>query len=224
MRSQKMIGWKKLTGAIEKHPEYDSFASLILDSNNTWIIDSAGDQYTNSGVALHRFHGIEIDNVRLVRCDVFAPAGAAALYRRDIFISVNGFDESYFCYYEDVDLGFRMHLSGCKCLLVSDAIVFHVSGGVTGGENNATSNYYCQRNFIATYIKNMPMPLFLYSLPVHLYTILKGVLKGILKGNGILILKATLYAFIAVPKYWKMRHTIQSQRKLALHDLLIGSV
>ena len=43
--------------------------------------------------------------------EVFAPCAAAALYRRAAFEAAGGFDEHYFCYFEDVDLGFRLRLA-----------------------------------------------------------------------------------------------------------------
>lgn len=51
---------------------------------------------------------------------------AAALYSREEFLSADGFDEDYFSYFEDVDLGFRIRLGGGKSLYVSEAVVSHV--------------------------------------------------------------------------------------------------
>lgn len=48
--------------------------------------------------------------------EIFAPCAAAALYRRSVLQQLGGFDEHYFCYMEDVDLGFRLRLLGHSAL------------------------------------------------------------------------------------------------------------
>ena len=47
---------------------------------------------------------------------VFSPCAAAAVYRSDAFKQAGGFDERFFCYCEDVDLGFRLRLLGYECV------------------------------------------------------------------------------------------------------------
>ena len=68
-------------------------------------------------------------------CEVFSPCAAAALYRREALTEVGGFDEDYFCYMEDVDLGFRLRLAGHCSLYVPQSIAHHVGSGVTGGQH-----------------------------------------------------------------------------------------
>ena len=46
----------------------------------------------------------------------FSPCGASAIYERDLFLEIGGFDERFFCYCEDVDLGMRLQLSDEKCV------------------------------------------------------------------------------------------------------------
>ena len=55
------------------------------------------------------------------RGEVFSASAAAALYRRDAFLEVGGFDERFFCYYEDTDLAFRLRLAGHRCWYVPTA-------------------------------------------------------------------------------------------------------
>jgi GT2 family glycosyltransferase len=64
--------------------------------------------------------------------EIFSPCAAAALYRTDALLSVGGFDEDYFCYAEDVDLGFRFRLAGHRCMYVPDAVVHHIGSAVAG--------------------------------------------------------------------------------------------
>ena len=97
---------------------------------------------------------------------MFGPTGAAALYRRDWLVRLGGFDESFFCYFEDVDLNLRLQVAGGRCLYVPAARVRHVGGASTGGLSTFTI-YHSQRNLVWTYVKSMPPHLFWRYLPMH---------------------------------------------------------
>ncbi len=56
---------------------------------------------------------------------VLFACGGAMLIKRDIFIKLGGFDPKYFAYFEDVDLGWRLWITGYRVLLVPDSIVYH---------------------------------------------------------------------------------------------------
>lgn len=51
--------------------------------------------------------------------------GGAMLIKRDVFIKLGGFDPKYFAYFEDVDLGWRLWITGYRVLLVPDSVVYH---------------------------------------------------------------------------------------------------
>lgn len=55
-------------------------------------------------------------------------SGACLLLRREAFEAVGGFDESYFMFFEDLDLGERLTLAGWQNLYVPGARVTHVGG------------------------------------------------------------------------------------------------
>ena len=77
--------------------------------------------------------GIIVDADVQAGVDAAAVAAlAAALYRRDAFLSLGGFDEDFFCYLEDVDLGFRLRLAGQPCRYVPQAIINHQGSASTG--------------------------------------------------------------------------------------------
>jgi GT2 family glycosyltransferase len=82
-------------------------------------------------------------------------------------LEAGGFDEDYFAYQEDVDLGFRLRLRGLRCYLVPTAIVYHVGAG-SSGLRSSFSIYYGHRNLVWTYFKNMLCWFWLY-LPSSLH-------------------------------------------------------
>jgi GT2 family glycosyltransferase len=208
-----------LLQAAAEHPDLSVFASLVLKSGGD-TVDSAGDSFLASGIAVHRLAGHDAKDPVVTRaCEVFAPCAAAAMYRREAFLRVGGFDESFFAYYEDVDLGFRLRLQGYRCGYVPGAVVRHVGAGTTGGEGNPLSNYYGQRNLILTYVKNMPGALFWRFLPRHLWAVLKGVGKGLVQGRGWLVLRATGAAVRRLPACLQRRREIQRSRRVRGADL-----
>lgn len=62
-------------------------------------------------------------------------SGSCLLVRRSAFDEIGGFDEGYFMYFEDVDLGFRFGRAGWRNVYEPAASVTHVGAHSTGGES-----------------------------------------------------------------------------------------
>jgi GT2 family glycosyltransferase len=142
-------------------------ASLQLSAEDPDILDGAGDMMSVIGVA---WRGGYLGPRRLRPdgpVEVFAACAAAALYRRDAFEAAGGFDERFFCYHEDVDLGFRLRLRGGRCVLEPNAIVRHV-GSASSNAISGFAEYHGMRNREWTFAKDMPWALMPIALPCHL--------------------------------------------------------
>jgi hypothetical protein len=96
--------------------------------------------------------------------EVFCPCGAAALYKRDMLERVGLFDEDYFSYYEDLDLGWRGRLNGWKCMYVAGAVVHHYHSR-THGAASPMKAYYIERNRLWFMLKNYPAQHVIASIP-----------------------------------------------------------
>lgn len=87
-------------------------------------------------------------------------SGSCQLVRRAAFDEVGGFDESYFMYFEDVDLGARLGNAGWRNLYVPDAVVTHTGAHSTAGERAAamraehhrSAYLYLSRKYSAWYL------------------------------------------------------------------------
>ena len=203
----------RLMRAASENQDYSCFASLLLDDANPEIVDGAGDAVHVSGMHWRSGHGTAVsDRARRAR-EVFSPCAAAALYRRDVFLAAGGFDERFFCYAEDVDLGFRLRLAGHRCLYIPDAVVRHVGAATSGGRHSDFYVYYGQRNLVWLYIKNMPGALFWLYLPQHLLANLAAIVRFALRGQGRVILRAKWHAIQELPRVWRQRRAIQAARK-----------
>jgi GT2 family glycosyltransferase len=172
-----------------------------------------------SGLVWRERHGARQQAGDLVPQKIFSPCAAAALYRRQALVDVGGFDEDYFCYVEDVDLGFRLRLAGHKAMYVPDAVVHHVGSATTGGQHSDFSVYHGHRNLVWTFVKNMPGVLFWLLLPLHLMMNAMMLVWFIARGQGQVILRAKRDAIKGLPKAWLKRRQIQERRVASIKDI-----
>lgn len=210
---------EKLLRTTEQNPEYSFFSSRQIQLNAPQLLDGAGDIYHISGLAWRNGYRLSSKAHGHEQKEVFSPCAAAALYSREAFLNVGGFDEDYFSYFEDVDLGFRLRLSGAKCLYVPEAVVHHV-GSASTGKRSDFSVYYGYRNMIWTFVKNMPVQLVWFFLPLHISAILFFAIYLTIRGQGKTIWKAIFDAVCGLPKMIEKRRSIQKNRKTKPGELL----
>jgi GT2 family glycosyltransferase len=165
----------QLVAAADRHPQVAAFGSLQRDASDPQRIDGFGDHYLLWGLAwrgqiLPPHSGADLDYV-------FGVCAAAALYRADVLRAVGGFEGRFFCFYEDVDVAFRLRLAGHPCAMVRAAVVDHVGGASFEGKSDF-ADYLIARNQWWVLIRNMPTALLLLAVPgflaIHLVSALKG--------------------------------------------------
>lgn len=131
------------------------------------ILDGAGDYYHASGLAWRAGFGHPASSAPQQSHDAFGPCGAGALYHCETFLRLGGYDERFFCYFEDVDMAYRMRLAGGHCVQSAHAIIDHVSSGISGRASDFAV-YHGTRNRIWTFVKNTPGLLLPLLLPLHI--------------------------------------------------------
>ncbi|AKF36271.1 TPA: glycosyltransferase family 2 protein [Yersinia enterocolitica] len=211
---------EKLMVAARENPSIVIFGSKQLCYPDTNIIDGTGDVYHISGLAWRRGHGVKVQQGDHYSKEIFSPCAGAAMYKRSALAEVEGFDSDFFCYVEDVDLGFRLRLIGHKALYVDNAIVQHVGSGTSGGKHSDFSVYYGHRNLVWVYVKNMPISLLILSFPLHILLNLISIIKFGLDGKLSVILRSKRDAIKGLPRMIKKRKSIQKNRKIRPMSLL----
>jgi GT2 family glycosyltransferase len=201
-----------LQDATKRNPDCSFFGSTLLIADNPDMLDGTGDIYHMSGLAWRGAHGTARLNAPTIEYEVFSPCAAAALYRRDAFLTVGGFDEDFFCYMEDVDLGFRLRLAGHRCMQIPTAIAHHIGSATSGGQHSDFATYHGHRNLVWTYVKNMPTPLFWMLLPLHLLLNLMTIIAISFRGQTRMIWRAKWDALRGLPRTWHKRSEIQRMR------------
>lgn len=210
---------ESLLKCAEDHPTVTAFGSCQLSSTKDDVLDGVGDCYHLSGLVWRDRHGAIQESADLLRKEIFSPCAAAALYRRQALMDLDGFDEDYFCYVEDVDLGFRLRLAGHQAMYVPEAVVRHVGAATSGGQRSSFSVYHGHRNLVWTFVKNMPGVLFWALLPLHIVLNVAAIIYFIVRGQGGVILRSKSDAIKGLPKMWRKRREIQAKRVATVGEI-----
>lgn len=204
---------ESLLKAAQKQPNA-CFSSRQIQANNPELLDGEGDLYRAIGFAKRINYNVPVYPSEEDFVEIFSPCAAAALYPRQAFLEVGGFDEDFFSYYEDVDLGFRLRLHGLNAYYVPGAVVHHI-GSASTGKLSDFSVYHEHRNLLWTYLKNMPAYLLWLTLPAHF---LIGF-SFLLTRHPRVIWQAKKDALKALPTVLIKRKKIQKNRKASVKEI-----
>lgn len=146
-------GWLEALLAVvsSSPPDVWAWGSVLVD--DTGVIESAGDGWRHGTTAYKLLQGAPVSALPEQAYEVFAAPGAAPLFRRDVFLALSGYDESFFLYYEDIDLAWRARLQGHRALLVPTARVRHL--GAASGRPFRTW-FHISRNALWCGVRNPP--------------------------------------------------------------------
>ena len=125
---------------IEK-PEITAACSKLMLMEHPAILNALGGGMSRMGCGFDCFFGFTSTHRAIASIlqkrslPVFFPTAAAMLISKKDFLRVGGFDKSFFMYHEDVDLGWRIWLSGGEVHVCMDSVVHHRFGGTTSVEH-----------------------------------------------------------------------------------------
>jgi GT2 family glycosyltransferase len=196
-----------------------SFACWMKQADREDVVDGLGDSYHISGLAWRRRHGRRCRQGWLIADEVFGACGGAAFYRVSALIEVGGFEDALFCYFEDVDLAFRLRSRGYVASLVPTATVSHI-GSATSSLRGPIPTYYGVRNMSWVYIRNMPLGLLIVTLPLHLLAQIAMFGLAAARGQALAAARAQWDAVREIPAKLRERRSIQAQREVGALALL----
>ena len=157
---------KEMVKAIERSPKTFSVSSKMIQLYHKDLMDDAGDMYSVLGWAYQRGVGQKSSGYNKA-CRVFSACAGAAIYRREVFDKIGGFDEDHFAYLEDIDVGYRAKICGYENWYCPKAVVYHVGSGTSGSKYNSFKVKLAARNNLYLNYKNMPLlQLILNFLPI----------------------------------------------------------
>jgi len=134
----------------------------ILDLNDDFSAIFTGiygecDDFTLKDLRTLRYYNSnekELSANKLKKYQVAMLGGASLIIKNDIFESYPFIDESYYFYWEDVDIGKRILIKGKKIKNISEIKVFHKQGASTNFEDTLYLDYRARLKFIKKYYNN----------------------------------------------------------------------
>jgi GT2 family glycosyltransferase len=221
-----------LIAYAESNPQAGMFACEVR-LMGTLLLDSAGMLIAADGSSKQRGHEQPAADFTQASAALF-PSGSAALYRRSMFDHIGLFDENFFLYCEDTDLGLRARWAGWDCCYVPGAVVEHFYSH-SAGRATPLKAYYIERNRLYTVLKNFPARL-LWRIPFasawrylwHLIALLAGEGKGAeFRQSGhsaallpFLVLRAYAATLGRLPYLLGERRRIRKSRRISSNEFL----
>jgi GT2 family glycosyltransferase len=196
-------------------------------------LDSAGMLMCADGSSKQRGHG-QPPQAYSQATEALLPSGSAALYRREMLEAIGGFDEDFFLYCEDTDVGLRARWAGWTCRYVPEAIVEHRYSH-SAGRASALKAYYVERNRLFVVAKNFPASAVarapftsLVRYAWHAYFMLRGQgMSGHFRERGVgmalawFVLKAHFALLAQIRALGSKRRMIQKTAKLTPTEFLV---
>ena len=221
-----------LVAAAEGDPAVGMCASRIYVWRRPDLLDGAGLIVSGDGIGRGRGR-LEEDGERYQReADVLLPSACAALYRRAMLDEIGLFDEDFFAYCEDTDLGLRGRIAGWRCRYVPGAIARHRYSRSTDAHSPFKA-FHVERNRIWVVMKCFPPRLAVasvvytlarYALQVYAAASGRGAAGKLAAGRSpwalaAIIIRAWWAAIVRGPAMWRRRRAIRATRKIGADEL-----
>ena len=146
---------ERMQVALGSAPDVGAVACKMVDLEDPSVLYDAGDVLRRDGVCEQRGRFERDDGSFDEPGEVFAASAGAALYRRGAVLDVGGFDERFFLYLEDADLGLRLRLAGWRCRY-EPAVARHAGEG-SAPADGPTAWTWVERNTLLLAAKAFPL-------------------------------------------------------------------
>src|SRR4030042_16849 len=177
---------EELKRAIEMGHRYGACASKILLEYEDDLIDAAGIVVCPDGLSIGRGR-LEKGDQYDEEAEVFFASDCACLYRGEMLDDIGLYDEDFFAYADETDMGWRAQLAGWKCIYNPKAIVHHFHSA-SSGTYSSFKAFLVERNRIWVALKNFPVSLLIFG---QFYTFWREVYQ-LIKQFGISAKKIAL--------------------------------
>ena len=209
---------------MDNHPEAAACQPKLLSESNRDAFEYAGacggfiDRYGYPFCRGRMFNTVENDDGQYD----YAPeelwaTGACMVIRAADFKQQGGFDARFFAHSEEIDLCWRLRLSGRKIYCIPDSFVYHIGGG-TLPKNNPMKTYLNFRNNLTMLYKNLPDNELRHVMRMRTLLDYVAAFQALLagrKGDFKAILKGRKAFKQWLPEYKEIREKIQNGRQTA---------
>ncbi|NLF10410.1 MAG: glycosyltransferase family 2 protein [Anaerolineaceae bacterium] len=145
--------WLAQFALVAQDPTVDAVASRIMNWDGS-LVDFGGSAMNFYGYGMQEGIGEAPPPSALEDRDVLFACGGAMFVRRDLFLEAGGFDEDYFAFFEDMDLGWRLWVLGYRVRYAARMVVYHHHHGSWGQVPRRERQTLYERNTLASVLKN----------------------------------------------------------------------
>ena len=221
-----------LAAAADAYPRAGMVGCRICSHAEPDRIDSIGMGVCRDGMSRGRFRNRRWSSLNLREVEeILFPSACAALYKREMLDETGFFDDDFFAYAEDSDLGLRGRLAGWDAVLATKAVVYH-KYSQTSGSLSPFKVYLVERNHYWVVLKTFPVGLLL-TLPW--FTVARYCVQAyfVLKGGGTggefrscnsrrelvqALLKGILHSVGGIGRMLGKRRQVMKNRRLSGHE------
>lgn len=190
----------ELVRVFEEDPDCGLCASKILLQSNPQYLDAVGASMTASGflthVGLYAVDRRQFDAVQ----HIFSPKGVSMLISRRLFERLGRFDDTFFAYFDESDLAWRVWLSGHTVRFAPRSVVHHASTATASRLPAPVVIFHGYKNRIRSLIKNLGLSRLTVTLPIHLGLCGALAILHMVRGRG----RTALAILRAIG--WNVRH------------------
>jgi GT2 family glycosyltransferase/glycosyltransferase involved in cell wall biosynthesis len=203
--------------------DWDGERADFVDAGLTWF--GAGYK-RHAGTPLADLADAEHDTPR----DVLFGTGSSLFVRASVFRELGGFDERFFMFYEDVDLGWRLNLRGWRVRYEPCSMAYHRHHGSMAGVHSSREHYLLERNALCALYKNASDATLATALPAALaLTVRRATARGELDptqleitrrpadpaedGNPVPVAREALAGFLAVDQFVELLPELAEARR-----------
>ncbi|KGG79808.1 glycosyl transferase family 2 [Caloranaerobacter azorensis H53214] len=196
---------EEIYNSIRRDEKIFSVQSKMIQYYNNEKIDDAGDEYTILGWAYQTGNN-RSSKLYIQSREIFSSCAGAAIYRKDILEKIGLFDENFFAYMEDVDIGYRARIYGYRNVYCPDAVCYHIGSATTGSKYNKFKIRLAARNNIYVPYKNMPLLQLIFNFPfLFIGFVIKWIFFSI-KGYGKVYLNGIFEGLKTIHKIRRVKY------------------
>lgn len=201
----------RIAAAQPKLKQYQDHNRFEYSGGSGGFLDAYGFPLVRGRV----FDSTEVDSGQYDdSCEIFWATGAALILRRDAYLKVGGLDEDFFMHMEELDLCWRLWLTGHRIVVAPPGVVYHWAGAALSSDR-IRKMYLNHRNSLAMMIKNYSMFNLLCRLPIRILLDWVAMAASPFKKEpkrSAAIIWAHFHVLLNLPKILAKRRKIQSMR------------
>jgi GT2 family glycosyltransferase len=224
---------EELNRATHLDPPIGMWASKVCSYYKRNQIEAVGELIYRDGLCRSRGQ-FELEQGQYERVEeIFFPPGCGGMYQKAVFEEIGLFDEDFFAYADDAEIGIRARLAGWRCVLVPKAVLYHKNSGSTG-QYSPFKAFYVERNRFWITLKYFPLPLLFVSIFFTAYRfalqaygalVHRGAAGKFTKNYSLLrlmgiLLRAYGSGFRYLPRMWKKRKELRPLRKVSYGEVI----